>query len=208
MANQSINILNSIPQYIVAEYPLFVDFISAYYEYMQQTGKAGDFIENALDYSDIDTTLDGFLKYFKNQFMDDLPSELLCDERLLLKHIKELYRTKGSEASYKLLFRALYNKDVSITTPNDNILRPSDGKWEQHYSICVSIPKSTASLDDIYSSINNRISIRDTNGRVIYATVARITELKPTSAIDDGNYYLEFYLINNLTTIKEISALI
>jgi hypothetical protein len=205
MSNTTLNI---IPQHIISEYPLFVDFIKSYYEYLQSTGNAQEFIHNLTEYSDIDLTIDSFLKYFKKELMKDIPHDVLCDERMLLKHIKELYTSKGSEASYRFLFRALYNKEISFIIPSDSILRPSDGNWVQEYSICVQIPQTTP-IGDIFSSIDNTIKITDNDGKIIFGTVASIKQLFPPSElINDGNHYLEFKLINNLKTINDLKTLV
>lgn len=202
------NVLNIIPQHILSEYPLFVDFIQSYYEYLQNTGNAQEFIHNLSKYNDIDSTIDSFLDYFKKELMRDIPHDVMCNERMLLKHIKELYSSKGSEASYRFLFRALYNKEISFLTPADSILRPSDGNWRQEYSICVKIPQ-TVPLKDIYTSIDNTIKITDNDGKTIFGTVAAIKQLFPPSeSIADGNHYLEFKLINNLKTINDLKTLV
>ncbi len=207
MSTQYNNILNIIPEYIVSEYPLFTDFIKSYYAYLEQTGNASDFINNLSKYANVDTTLDSFLDYFKKQYMHSIPQNILCDERLLLKHIKELYNSKGSEASYRLLFRALYNKEISFYTPGDSILRPSDSKWKQEFSICVKIRK-TVQYSDILKCLNKKVKITGSDNLPVYALVTNIRQLKDLSdSFDDGFHYLEFFVINNLTTIDRIKSI-
>jgi hypothetical protein len=207
MSTQYHNILNTIPEHIVSNYPLFTDFIKAYYEYLEQTGNPSDIINNLSKYASIDGTLDSFLEYFKLQYMNNIPKDIMCDERLLLKHIKELYNSKGSEASYRLLFRALYNKEISFYTPGDSVLRPSDSKWKQDYSICVKIQK-TVPYESILTCLNKKVKITGTDGLPVYALVTNIRQLKDLSdSFDDGYHYLEFFVINNLTTIDRIKSI-
>ena len=47
----------------------------------------------------------------------------------LLKLINEFYRAKGTPNSLKFLFRALYNEEIDIYYPKEDILKASDGKW-------------------------------------------------------------------------------
>ena len=56
-------------------------------------------------------------------------------KRFLLTRIKDLYLAKGSEASFRLLFRILFNKEIEIDYPSTQMLRASDGKWNQDVSI-------------------------------------------------------------------------
>lgn len=51
------------------------------------------------------------------------------DERLLIKNIQEIYKTKGTEASVRLLFRLLYDEEIFVDYPQRRILKVSDAKW-------------------------------------------------------------------------------
>ena len=117
-----------IPEFIREDYPTFVAFVEAYYEYLQEQG---------VDLStarDIDQTLDEFIVEFKKELAHNLPN-VVGDERFLLTHIKDQYLSKGSEASYKLLFRLLFGKKVQLTYPGTQMLRASDGRWNQEISV-------------------------------------------------------------------------
>lgn len=132
MANKiSPLISNQLPAFVREEGPLFEAFIKSYYEWMEESGKLLDRSRNILDYQDIDTTLDDYLQYFRDEIMKNIPDDVLVDKRLLAKHITALYRSKGSEKSFKFLFKALYNEDIDIYFPGDYILRTSDGRWQQ-----------------------------------------------------------------------------
>jgi hypothetical protein len=117
-----------IPEFIREDYPTFVSFVEAYYEYLQEQG---------VDLStarDLDKTLDEFVLEFKKELAHNLP-QIEGDERFLLTHIKDQYLSKGSEASYKLLFRLLFGKKVELTYPGTQMLRASDGRWNQEISV-------------------------------------------------------------------------
>jgi hypothetical protein len=117
-----------IPEFIREDYPTFVSFVEAYYEYLQEQG---------VDLStarDIDKTLDEFVIEFKKELAHNIP-QLAGDERFLLTKIKDQYLSKGSEASYKLLFRLLFGKKVELTYPGTQMLRASDGRWNQEISV-------------------------------------------------------------------------
>ena len=131
---------SQLPEFIRAEYPTFVAFIEAYYEYMDtqdvDLGKIRD----------IDETLTDFIKYFKAELAHNYPivSSNQNTERFLLKHIKDQYLAKGSEASYKLLFRLLFGKDVYMDYPGRQMLRVSDGRWTQDVSLFVRVDQGVA----------------------------------------------------------------
>ena len=125
-------VASQTPEFIRAQYPTFVAFLEAYYEYLDQ---------NSVDLKkvrDIDETLDEFIKYFKQELAHNYPvNNNVETERYLLKHIRDQYLAKGSEASYKLLFRLLFSKDVYMDYPGKQMLRVSDGRWQQDVSLFV-----------------------------------------------------------------------
>jgi hypothetical protein len=131
--NTSSLIPNQLPDFVRADYPTFIAFVEAYYEYLDNQGV------DLKSLRDLDTTIDSFIQYFKRELAINLPAEITVDERFLLQHIKDQYLAKGSEGSFKLLFRLLYNKNVTLNYPGRQMLRASDGRWQQDVSIFVNV---------------------------------------------------------------------
>ena len=141
----SLQIVKQLPEFIQddSNYQNFVSFVEAYYQWMEtiHSANASNTIvtssdqgvthasKNLLNYSDVDHTLDEFVDYFINDFLPYIPKDALTDKRKLLKISKELYNTKGTENSYKFLFRTLYNSSAEIFNTSDTVLKASDGKW-------------------------------------------------------------------------------
>jgi hypothetical protein len=117
-----------IPEFIREDYPTFVAFVEAYYKYLQDQGV------DLTAVKDIDQTLEQFVVEFKKELAHNLPA-IQGDERFILTKIKDQYLAKGSEASYKLLFRMLFGKKVELSYPGTQMLRPSDGRWNQEISV-------------------------------------------------------------------------
>jgi len=65
-----------------------------------------------------------FASGFENRKLD---SDL--DQVKFIRHIKDFYKTKGTEESYKILFRALYGEEVNIIKPSDFLIKPSDADY-------------------------------------------------------------------------------
>jgi len=117
-----------IPEFIREDYPTFVAFVEAYYEFLQTQGV------DLSSVKDLDKTLDSFIDQFKKELAHNFPNTV-SDERFLLAHIKDQYLAKGSESSYKLLFRLLFGKKVELSYPGTQMLRASDGRWNQEISV-------------------------------------------------------------------------
>ncbi len=131
--NQNISQLIStqLPEYIRSDptYSKFVSFVQAYYEWMEQQNNVLFETKNLLSYADIDSTSEEFLKYFTQEFLQYFPEEALIDKALAVKVAKDLYKSKGTLASYQFLFRVLFNSDFDVFFTKEAVLRASDGAW-------------------------------------------------------------------------------
>lgn len=143
-----------IPEYVREEYATFVQFVKAYYEFLEQTQ-----MRDLEDIRSLDNTLDEFVYKFKKELSALFPSSSLEDERFILKRIREFYKARGSEESFKFLFRAFFNKDAEIFYPSKQILRASAGQWIQEKSIFVKA-NSGKELFDLSGKIITIIAAR------------------------------------------------
>lgn len=126
---------SQLPEFIQNDYSTFVAFIEAYYRFLEQDRGAYELIQNARSYSDIDSTTEAFVNYFLKNYAKDIPLSALANKRFLVKKIRDLYESKGSELSFKLLFNILFDKDVFVNYPHEYVLRASDGRWSQRQSL-------------------------------------------------------------------------
>lgn len=125
------------PEFVREEHAQFIKFLEAYYEWMEQDGNAGFVMRNIESAKDIDKTVDEFVQYFTKELMVAIPEYVLSDKRMLAQRIHDLYRAKGTQQSYELLFRILYNEPAEIYFPKEDLLRASDGKYDQRTVIKV-----------------------------------------------------------------------
>lgn len=121
-----------IPEFVNDDYPLFVRFLKTYYKWLDETQ-----INSIEDTVDIDKTLNSFIQYFRSELDPYGIKYQYIDERLYLKHVKQFFLAKGSEAAYWFLFRILFNVDSNILRPWDYVFIPSNAIWIQDYSIII-----------------------------------------------------------------------
>tara|TARA_R110000868_G_scaffold172595_1_gene408455 strand:+ start:889 stop:2865 length:1977 start_codon:yes stop_codon:yes gene_type:complete len=133
----SLLVASQFPQFIQNDYTTFIEFVEAYYRFLEQDQGALEIVQNAKSYSDIDSTTEAFVSYFLTNYTKSIPYSVLADKRMFVKKVKDLYESKGSELSFKLLFRLLYDVNVDVTYPYDNVLRASDGEWVQKNTVRV-----------------------------------------------------------------------
>lgn len=176
-------IAQQFPSFYRDQGPNFIAFVKAYYEWLEQSNNAVGHARLLLDHNDIDDTEEQFLKYFKNQYLLSIPENVAVDKRLMLKHIQDLYKSKGSKRAIELLFRLVYGEDVEIYIPNEYIFRPSDNIWKVPQYI-----ETTSSLDlklligtEIKNVSNNATAIVDNvSQRVVGGRTINILEITPT----------------------------
>jgi hypothetical protein len=130
----SLLVNRQVPEFIREENPVFITFLEAYYEYLEtkQGTQLNDSTKRAKeirDLSDVDVSIEEFEESFFNMYASLVPRDVAADKALLIKNVLPLYLSKGSENSFKLLFRLLFGNEVTVTYPKSEVLRASDGKW-------------------------------------------------------------------------------
>lgn len=184
----------NLPDFIQAEYPKFIDFIQAYYEFLEQSNNPNIIHYNLENYRDIDNVPDYILDYFRKELIPGFNLNLTKDrqtggtlnERNLIKNIKQFYDSKGTENSIKFLFRILFDKEATIFYPKTKLLRPSDGVWVEDNIITVSclIPKN------MYLNVGAKIYQRSVDGEIeSHAIIKKIIINKIA-----GGYYAKLFL--------------
>jgi len=136
MVDQKTSLLinRQVPEFVREEHPNFIAFLEAYYEFLEnkQGTQKNDLVTKSKDLrfiSDVDFSIASFEENFFNTYANLIPRNVEVDKSFLIKHLLPLYLSKGSEASFKLLFRLLFNEEVEVVKPSNSILRASDGKW-------------------------------------------------------------------------------
>lgn len=125
----SLFLANQIPEYVQEFYPLFVIFVTKYFEWLEQQGNPQDVIQTIQLNRDIDTVASSLTVRFLNNYLPDLPNEFTADKELVVKYMRDFYERKGSENSFKFFFKAFFNDDVEITRPSESVFKLSDSKW-------------------------------------------------------------------------------
>lgn len=161
MNNLHLIVRDQFPDFVREDYPLFVAFVEAYYKWLdeQSVGKIASV-------ADLDTTPEQFVQYFRLQldafglFNDAVPFN-----DLYLQKIKEIYRAKGSEQALVNILRLTHHAETVIKYPSEQILKASDGKWDQDNFITVervygNLPANIESFYINYSYANVLVDVK------------------------------------------------
>jgi len=172
-------IKSQFPGFYRDQGPNFIAFVQAYYEWMEKQGNVINLSRSLSEIGDIDLTTAEFIKYFKTKYINSLPDNVITDKRLLVKHIIDLYRSKGNESSYKLLFRMLFNEDIDFYIPSEYMMKPSDNTWFVPKYIEVSDSYYLQDLvgHSIYSSGNGTGVVEDFTTKIVSGKTINILHL-------------------------------
>ena len=133
----SLLVNRQVPEFVRDEYPTFVTFLEAYYQFLEGTANTGVTSNNLIsttktlrDIRDVDLSLTEFETNFYNTYASLIPLDVQANKALLFKHLVPLYKAKGSDASFKLLFRLIFGVDIDVILPKNNVLKASSSKWQ------------------------------------------------------------------------------
>ena len=150
---------SQFPSFYQEEGPNFILFMKAYYEWLETADNPIYQARRLYDYRDVDNTLEKFLEFFQKKYLYGIPFNVISNKRFLLKHILDIYRSKGSTQCYRLLFKLLYNEDIEIYLPGKDILRVSDGTW----------------IEPKYLEVTKNDKLKDYIGKTIIGATSLVT---------------------------------
>ena len=189
---QSIIAQRQLPEHIRENYPVFVEFIKAYYDFLQES--QGQQLEKIRD---VDTTLEEFIDRFKSELAKNFPIHLASDKAMVLKHLREFYLSRGSEDSFKFLFNVLFSKNAEVFYPSAQMLRVSDGKWHQDVSIFI---QPLNEIPDITQLNGKFINITNHHGKPINTYIENVVKY--------SDYIYEFFIQRDYMNEIDIGSIV
>lgn len=166
-----------LPEFVRSDNPNFTLFVEKYYEWMERSNSAIGQTQELHDSKDLDLVNDYYLQHIIDEVLPYFPKETLLDKRKFLKLASDFYKSKGTIDSVKFLFKILYNEDIEIYFPKEQVLKLSDGKWVLPLSLRVETgdnnvfdiegskitgtnSKATAVVEKVISSIDRQLGIK------------------------------------------------
>lgn len=174
------------PEFVQADYPKFVEFVQAYYKWLEQ-----ELPEDLKTIVDIDQTPDQYLEYFIKQLdVYGILTDTTPYVKKYIRNIKEIYTAKGTEQGLLFLLKAVYNADVTVDQPIKYVLKASDGRWIKESFITLrTFFGSFESIADWDFSYDCRCAGRD----------QRIPVTR-TEIVDGETIRLYYQQVNSITT--------
>src|SRR5574343_1752941 len=123
-------VFNRLPDDVTKNYPVFTKFMQAYYNWGQEQG-FDSIINNSRDllYQQV------YNKEYEYRVIKNLGIDISIIERspikteLIYKLVNEFLETRGTKTSYEILFRMMFNKQVSVTYSRDSLFKTSASNY-------------------------------------------------------------------------------
>lgn len=207
-------IKQAVPNFVESDYPLFIEFLTAYLRFLEQqrtfvdktvspeygtvpdstvqiTNVFGGPLYEArkfLEYKDVDTTLEEFKTQFLDTFARRFPQYSYVPVGFLVRMLRQFYQSKGTVDSLQWFFRVLFNQHADVYFPREDILKASDATWVAPITIKVSAPVDGHSNADVTKFYIGQ--------RVVTATGSALVETLVTSIV--GQAYNQNIVVNEL----------
>ena len=132
---------------------------------------------------------DEIFKKFKYQFLPGFENRTFVPEvnlQTILSRAKDFYISKGTDTSYKILFKILYGEDIELIKPQEYMLRPSDNKYFVTKNILVE--RVLGDLDPL--DLKGQTLYQNTSDGLASAAIYNV-EIRP---ISNNNFLYEISL--------------
>ena len=118
-----------VPEHINANFPDFIEFMKAFNTYLVSENRASHYVNRIADQRDIDLAEQEFLTNLQREIGISVPRTFAADPRLFYTQLVDFYRARGTPDSITAFFNLLYDDDVEIYFPKEDMFIPSDNPY-------------------------------------------------------------------------------
>jgi len=128
---------STIPDFLQYDYGIFVEFVKEYYRWLESS-KNVNYIPHSIEqFLDVDTVppelidkfYETYLAIFPKKFASDKETGNSVDVTKIIKRIRDFYKKKGTEDSFRFLFRLMFDTEITLSYPREKIITASQGRW-------------------------------------------------------------------------------
>jgi len=195
---------------------IFSDFIQAYYEFVErevdasindfknvsintfknkslislgpQSGGPYNILNRLPALRDFDATMQSLRVHLRSEYLKNIPDSIEGNLNNLMRMIREVYQSKGTEIAYKVLFRYIWNSNVKLTDTATEIFRPSDNHYKIEKAMRVKliggIDGTTQTNLNLFK--DNYVVGKDSGAKVLVEDVTLITPTVTELTIDEA----------------------
>ena len=168
VARAGSQMVSALPKFVIENYPRFVNFLRAYYTWSATEGP--DLAMEAMKQAnDIDLVIEEMLPSYRASYAKNFPIDLKTNFRHFAKFLKEFYQLRGTEESYRIFFKAVFNEEASVYFPRIQIFKPSEAVWNKETYF-----KAAAISGNPFDLINKEITGLNNGYEAIVSNVVKV----------------------------------
>lgn len=194
-----------VPEHVATAYPNLMYAIKKYADYLEHVNGSGHVLNTIDAQRDIDRIESTLLTQLQKEVGAPIPRQFAADPRKFYKRVTEYYRERGTPASIQAFFRVLFNDDVEIYFPKEDMLIPSDGKYYDRTDDVIANPQFyTPTFTYTLTASTTDISGTDDSGRlliydnpIIFVNGTRRTDWTSVVTPDTVNNRLAYSILFN-----------
>ena len=118
-----------VPEHINQTYPYFIEFLELFNDYLVSENRASHYVNRIADQRDIDLVEEQFLTNLQQEIGISIPRSFAADPRLFYTKLVDFYQSRGTPDSIVSFFNLLFNDEVEIYFPKEDMFIPSDNPW-------------------------------------------------------------------------------
>jgi len=130
--------------------------------------------------------LNEFLLKTKNQLLPGLENRSLAsnlNQNVFIKQAKDFYLSKGTDRSFEILFKALYEEDVRIVKPRDYLFTPSNANFRITNDLVVE------AVEGDPAELENSTLFQDKYEDITERAYAPVTKVEPINVGAGKTFY-------------------
>lgn len=192
-----------VPEHVSSSYPGLMYALKKYADYLEHVNGAGHWLNTVNYQRDIDLIESELLTQLQKEVGAPIPRQFATDPRKFYKRVTEYYRERGTPASIETFFRVLFNDEVEIYFPKEDMLIPSDGKWFDRTDDVINNPQLyTPTFTYTLTSDTNDVSGTDDSGRlliydnpIVFVNDTYRTDYKSVVEVNNNTNKLDYCLL-------------
>ena len=188
------------PEFVQSDHQKFIAFLNAFFEYLEIHGNPRAEAVRMGSYTDVDRTLDDFIKFFRSAYLNEFPEQFDSGaiEELIVRNSSDYYGEKGNSRSIDYLFRILFGISAEIDTPKDKLFKISDSDYSPSVILYASHYNGQEDISLYKGSQIQQRSLDDFTSEVV--ATALIDDI--TFHLDEGVEYAKLFLKDVRGTFK------
>ena len=154
---------SNIPSYIKEEYPSLHNLVISYFKWLETDKNFLSLLINFSDNIEVNNQVKPYIDIIKQELGWSFNTKLTIDDKTLIKLLRDFYLSRGSELSFKALFKILFNADVTLSYPRDDLFILSDNNYiieHEIFTTATSYTQYRENFDKLFNTDILNITIR------------------------------------------------